>query len=244
MRGARLVWLVAAIVVVTGCASGDSEPGASPSPTSTQTAVERAQAALVPAEAIPPVAPGTVSEASGAYTAEGDQVSAPWAQFMICSTVAKADEAPPSVVEPAAVAAAWTFGTAGASQVDQYAIVYSDEATAEEAVTRARGQAQSCDEAFTSNPEYVGDPPTVAIGEVPDTVEGFRVTAVFRPSDDAVSTVMRSGDTVHYMRFRELYAVETEPGTSEKNPDTALDPAWTDALIDQAAANLVGEPGT
>jgi hypothetical protein len=53
---------------------------------------------------------------------------------------------------------------------------------------------------------------------------------------------MRSGDTVHYMRFRELYAVEPEPGVSEKNPDTALDPAWTDALIDQAAANLVGQP--
>ena len=66
------------------------------------------------------------------------------------------------------------------------------------------------------------------------------MTAVFRPSDDAVSTVMRSGDTVHYMRFRELYAVEPEPGESQKNPDTALDPAWTDALIDQVAANLVG----
>ena len=51
---------------------------------------------------------------------------------------------------------------------------------------------------------------------------------------------MRSGDIVHYMRFHELYAVESEPGESEKNPDTALDPAWTDALIDQAAANLVG----
>ncbi len=86
-----------------------------------------------------------------------------------------------------------------------------------------------------------GEPPATTIGEVPDTVDGFRVTAVFRPSDDGVSTVMRSGDTVHYMRFRELYAVGSEPGEeSEKNPDTALDPAWTDALIDQAAANLVG----
>ncbi len=107
-------------------------------------------------------------------------------------------------------------------------------------MTRARTQAQSCDEAFTTNPDFSGEPPSVTIGEVPDTVDGFRVTAVFRPSDDEVSTVMRSGDTVHYMRFRELYAVESEPGESEKNPDTALDPAWTDALIDQAAANLVG----
>jgi len=242
MRGARLAWLVAAIVVVTGCASGESDPGASPAPTSTWTAVERAQAALVPAEGIAPVEPGTVSEATAAYTAEAEQISAPWAQFMICSTVGKADEGPPSVVEPAAVAAAWTFGTAGAAQVDQYAVVYADEAAATAAVARARTQAQSCDEAFTGDAEYAGEPPEVTIGEVPGTVDGFRVTAVFRPSDDAVSTVMRSGDTVHYMRFRELYAVEPEPGVSEKNPDTALDPDWTDALIDQAAANLVGQP--
>ncbi len=186
------------------------------------------------------MAPGTVSDATAAYTAEADEISAPWAQFMICSTVGKADEGPPSVVEPGAVAAAWTFGTAGAAQVDQYAIVYADESAATEAVTRARTQAQSCDEAFTTNPEFTGEPPTTTIGEVPGTVDGFRVTAVFRPSDDVVSTVMRSGDTVHYMRFRELYAVESEPGESEKNPDTALDPAWTDALIDQAAANIVG----
>lgn len=184
--------------------------------------------------------PGTVSDATSPYTAEGDQVSAPWAQFMTCSTVGKADEGPPSVVEAGAAAAAWTFGTAGAAAVDQYAIVYADESAATEAVTKARTQAQSCDEAFATNPDFTGDPPTTTIGEVPGIVDGFRVTAIFRPSDDEVSTVMRSGDTVHYMRFRELPAVESEPGESEQNPDTALDPAWTDALIDQAAANLVG----
>ena len=181
-----------------------------------------------------------MGEPSGAYTAEGDQVSAPWPQFMICSTVGKADEGPPSVVEPGAAAGAWAFGTAGASQVDQYAIVYADEAAAKDAVTLARTQAQSCDAAFENNPDYFGEPPSVAIGEVPDTVDGFRVTAVFRPSEDSVSTVMRSGNTVHYMRFQELYAVAPEPGTSLKNPDTRLDPAWTEALIDQVAANLVG----
>jgi hypothetical protein len=240
MCGAPMAWLVAAALLVTGCAPEQAAPGASPAPTSTLTAIERAEAALLPAGAIEPVAPGTVSEATAAYTAEGDQISAPWAQFMICSTVGKSDEGPPSVVEPGAAAAAWTFGTAGAAQVDQYAIVYADEAAAAEAVMRARTQAQSCDQAFTGNAEFAGEPPTTTIGEVPGTVDGFRVTAVFRPSDDAVSTVMRSGDTVHYMRFRELYAVESEPGESEKNPDTALDPAWTDALIDQAVANLVG----
>jgi hypothetical protein len=240
MRGARRAWLVVAIVLVTGCGSGESDPSTSPAPTPTQTAVERAQAALVPADQIAPVEPGTVSEMTGAYTAEAEQVSAPWAQFMICSTVGRADDGPPSVVEPGALAGAWTFGTAGAAQVDQYAIVYADEAAATDAVARARTQAQSCDEAFTGAAEYVGEPPDVTIGEVPGTVDGFRVIAVFPPSEDAVSTVMRSGDTVHYMRFRELDAVSDEPGESLKNPDTALDPAWTDALIDQAAATLVG----
>ena len=71
MRGARLAWLVAAIVVLTGCASGESDPGASPAPTSTQTAVERAEAALVPAEEIAPVAPGTVSDATAALHGRG-----------------------------------------------------------------------------------------------------------------------------------------------------------------------------
>ncbi len=50
--------------------------------------------------------------------------------------VGKTDEATPSVVEPGAVAAAWTFGTAGAAQVDQYAIVYADEAAATDAVAQ------------------------------------------------------------------------------------------------------------
>ena len=159
MRGAPMAWVVAAALLVTGCVSEESAPGASPAPTSTLTAVERAEAALLPAEEIEPVAPGTVSDATAAYTAEGDQISAPWAQFMICSTVGKADEGPPSVVEPGAVAAAWTFGRAGAAQVDQYAIVYADEAAAAEAVTRARAQAQSCDEAFATNPEFDGRPP-------------------------------------------------------------------------------------
>ncbi len=228
----------------SGCASGDDASTSSPAPTGTLTAIESARAALLPNEEIAPVLPGAASEPSGSYTAQGDQISAPWAQFMTCSTVGKADEGPPSVVEPGAVAAAWTFGTAGAAQVDQYAIVYADEAAATDAVTRARTQAQSCDEAFTGNPEFTGEPPTTEVGEVPDTVDGFRVTALFTydtvEPKDQVSTVMRAGDTVHYMRFTELPAWESEPGNSEENPDTMLDPAWTETLIAQAAANLVG----
>lgn len=249
MRDPRAFMALAAaalVIAASGCASGDDASGLSPTPTPiptpTLSAIEAAQAALLPIEEVAPVAPGEVSEPSGSYTAEGDQISAPWAQFAICSTVGKADEGPPSVVEPGGVAAAWTFGVAGAAQLDQYAIVYRDEAAARAAVTRARTQAESCDDAFTGNPEFVGEPPTTTIGEVPDTVEGFRVTALFTydsaAPQDAVSTVMRAGDTVHHMRFRELPAWESEPGASEENPDPMLDPTWTEALIEQAAANL------
>lgn len=246
-RGLVVAGAVVALVL-GGCASADtgSEDGSSPTATASQaaTALERAQAALLPYEQVTPVAPGDSSESTGHYTAEGDQVSAPWTQFMICTSVGKADEGPPSVVEPGAAAAAWTFGTAGAAQLDQYAIAYVDEAAAQAAVTRAQAQAAACDGAFTANPEFVGEPPTTTIGEVPDTVAGFRVTALFSydsaPPQDAVSTVMRAGDTVHYMRFKELPAWESEPGESEENPDTMLDPAWTEAVIDAAAANLVG----
>ncbi len=128
--------------------------------------------------------------------------------------------------------------------MDQYAIVYADEAAALAAVARASTQAESCEVGFSTNPEFTGVPPVTEIGKVPDTVDGFRVTALFTydtidPKDE-VSTVMRAGDTVHYMRFTELTAWEGEPGASEKNPDPLLDPAWVEALIDQAAANLVG----
>lgn len=246
MRDPRVLALLASaalVLAVSGCSTGDSDPGASPEPTTTLTAVDRAAAALLPNEEIAPVLPGAVTEPSGSYTAEGDQISAPWAQFMICSQAGRADDTAPETVEPGSVAAAWTFSTAGAAQVDQYAIVYSDEAAAQAAVARARTQADTCEAGFTSNPEFTGEPPDTEIGEVPDTVDGFRVTALFTydtvDPKDAVSTVMRAGDTVHYMRFTELPAWESEPGDSEKNPDPMLDPAWTEALISQAAANLV-----
>ena len=89
------------------------------------------------------------------------------------------DEGPPTAVEPGAAAGAWGFGRAGVAQVDQYAIVYVDEPSAQAAVARAQAQVEMCTDAITGNPEYVGDPPAIEVGTVPSSVEGFRVRALF-----------------------------------------------------------------
>lgn len=230
-------------LAIGGCGtdqgSGDGSPSPSASPT--QSAVERAQDALMTSAELPPAAPGTAVDAGLGSTAEGDQVSVPWTQVWLCAGTGRPDEGPPTAVEPGALAGAWGFGRAGAAQVDQYAVVYQDEAAAEAAVDRARDQAEMCTDAITGNPEYVGDPPEVEIGTVPSSVDGIRVMATFthegKPSD-TVSTVMRSGTTVHYLRANEMSTVETEPGKSEPNPDPMLDPAYVDALVAAAEAAL------
>jgi hypothetical protein len=140
-------------------------------------------------------------------------------------------------VEPDALAGAWAFGTTGAAQLDQYAIVYTDEAAAQAAVTRAQAQADDCAALYEENPDYLGDPPETTIGEVPSSVEGFRVRAVFRSEEDAVSTAMRVGDTVHYLRFSPS-GYETESGDEVPDPGGMLDPEWTEQVIEAAAANL------
>ena len=61
-----------------GAHRSESTPGVSPAPISSLTAVERAVAALLPAEEIAPVAPGTVSDATARRPGRGDQISAPW----------------------------------------------------------------------------------------------------------------------------------------------------------------------
>jgi hypothetical protein len=55
-----------------------------------------------------------------------------------------------------------------------------------------------------------------------------------------VSTVMRSGPTVHYLRFNEMSATEENPGQTEQYPDTMFDPTYVEALITAAAASLTG----
>lgn len=236
------------VLVIAGCGtggggdSGATSAGAGAS--ATVSAVQHAQAALMTSEEMPPAAPDTLVDAGLGYTAEGDQVSAPWSQVWLCAGTSRPDEGPPTAVEPGAAAGAWGFGRAGVAQVDQYAIAYLDEASAQAAVDRARDQTVMCTDAITGNPEYVGDPPAIELGTVPDSVQGFRVRALFTrdtgKTDDMVSTVMRSGATVHYMRFNEMSATESAPGETTPNPDTMLDPTYVKALIAAAAASLTG----
>jgi hypothetical protein len=85
----------------------------------------------------------------------------------------------------------------GYTQIDQYAIVYVDEAAAEAAGDRARDL--DCEGAIRTW-AVPGMTWTVQTGVVPDSVEGFRLTATFTcdegaSTQDEVSTVMRSGRT-------------------------------------------------
>lgn len=235
-------------LAIAGCASAEDggSNGTSPSATPTQSlsALDRAEAALMTSEELPPALPDTVVDAGLGYTAEGDQVAAPWTQVWLCAGIGRPDEGPPTVVEPAASAAAWGFGTAGFASVDQYAITYVDEASAEAAVARARAQAESCADSFTSNPEYVGEPPEIEVGSTP--LDGVRVRLLFRAgtdeASDEASTVMRSGTTVHYMRVEELSVVEHEQGKPEYNPDQdrMVNPDYVEELIAAASASLTG----
>lgn len=244
MTGRRRIVVVGLAVMalaVGGCASADDGSGTSPSasPTVTTSPMDRARAAVLTSEELPAAPPGTVVDAGLGFTAEGDQVAAPWTQVWFCAGISRPDEGPPTDVEPGAAAAVWGFGTAGAAQVDQYAIDYVDQASAQAAVARAREQADTCIETFMGNAEYAGDPPEIEVGATP--VEGLRVRVIF-PGDDSdmISTVMRSGTTVQYVRANALYGYETETGETAHNEDQMLDPQYVEQLIAAAAASLAG----
>jgi hypothetical protein len=206
--------------------------------------LDRADAELMNSDEFPPALPGTVVDAGLGYTAEGDEVAAPWTQVWSCAGRGRPDEGPPTDVEPGAAAAAWGFGTAGFASVDQYAITYVDQASASAAVARARAQAESCADSFTNNAEYVGEPPQVEVGATP--LDGVRVRLLFRAgtdeASDEVSTVMRSGPTVHYLRVEELSVIEPEQGQPEYNPDQdgMVDPEYVEEMIAAAVASLTG----
>lgn len=235
-------------LTVAGCATADpgGSEGTTPSatPTQSQSALDRAHAALMTSEELPPAPPGTVVDAGLGYTAEGDQVAAPWTQVWLCAGIGRPDEGPPTDVEPGAAAAAWGFGTAGFASVDQYAITYVDEESALAAVARAREQAESCADSFANNAEYVGEPPQVEVDATP--LDGVRVRLIFRAgtyeASDEVSTVMRSGTTVQFMRVQELPVIEPEQGQPEYNPDFdgMVDPDYVEELVAAAVASLTG----
>lgn len=245
MTSVRIAAVVlASALAVAGCGD-DGSASSSPTPvgsTTAATSLERAQAALLIDET-PPAPPGTIVEIGTPITAEGDEVGSPWAQFMVCPVVAShPDEGPATDVEPDALAGAWSFGVAGAAQLDQYAIVYADEAAAQAAVTRARAKVDECAALYEASPDYFGDPPDVTLGEVPSSVDGFRVRGVFThdqgaSQSEAVSTVMLVGDTVHYARFAPS-GYQTDSGGEVANPGGMLDAAWTEQIITMAAENL------
>lgn len=198
---------------------------------------------------LPADPPGTDVSAGLGYSAEAEQVNAPWAQVLMCSTAQMSDEGAMQP-EPGAVAGAWGFGRAGAAQVDQYAIVYSDEAAAEAAVTRARAWTDDCDAwvATWAEPDLKY---TVGTGEVPAGVEGYSATLVVaRPkAENMVSSVMRSGAVVHYLRANEMPRVEVEAsgGASGEaavvDSDGTLDEAYVRSLLEAAAASLTQATG-
>lgn len=235
-------------LTVAGCATADQggSEGISPSATPTQSlsALHRAEAALMDSGELPAAPPGTVVDAGLGYTAEGDQVAAPWTQVWLCAGRGRPDEGPPTDVEPGAAAAAWGFGTAGFASVDQYAITYVDEESAAAAVDRARAQAESCADSYANSAEYVGEPPQVEVATTP--LDGVRVRLLFRAgtdeASDEVSTVMRSGTTVHFMRVEELAVLEPEQGQAERNPDFdgMVDPDHVEELVAAAVASLTG----
>lgn len=235
-----VVGLAVAALVLGGCATADDggsdQASPSASPTVTASPMDRARAAVLTSEELPPAPPGTVVDAGLGYTAEGDQIAAPWTQVWLCAGIGRPDEGPPTEVEPGAAAAVWGFGKAGAAQVDQYAIDYVDQAGAQAAVDRARAQAEDCADTFDG--EYAGEPPQIEVGTTP--VEGLRVRAVFPDDSDMISTVMRSGTTVLYLRANEMSTYETDEGQDEHTSDQALDPAYVEALVAAAAASLTG----
>lgn len=238
-----LVVLVGAVLALALVGCGDGSGPSSPSATGsapTASALERAQAALLTDAETPPAPPGTDVEIGRAITAEGAAIAQPWTQFMVCPIVAsRPDEGPATDVEPNATAAAWAFGVAGAAQLDQYAIVYADEAAAQAAVARAQAKFDDCATVYEENSDYFGDPPEVTLGEVPGSVDGFRVRGLFRSERESISTVMRVGDTVHYMRFSPAGYID-ESGDEVPDPNGLLNPEWTEQVITAAADNLAG----
>lgn len=241
----RLLALLALTVALAGCAAEptaqSSSSGATTAPggSATPSAIEVARAALLPSTELPLAPPGTEADNGAGYeAATPNEVSAPWAQFMVCATAERTDDVPPPEVEPGALAGAWGFGRAGAAQVDQYAIVYTDPAAAAAAVARAQAGYDDCDNAVTgwsSDPDW-----TLAQEPVPGGVVGFVTVMTHRAGegstdiDHEYSSVMQSGSVVHYMRFSPMSPGEGVPAPNE------LSPEYRTELLDAAAENLVG----
>ena len=225
-------------MVVAGCGTGGSGPGSTATPTGQETmsASKRALASLLPAAAVPPAPPGdTLVDTMGPDKVTG-VIGEPSRQVMTCTPLEVLMD-DPGPAEPDAAGAASSGFVTGVAQVDQYAVVYSDQAAAQRAVARSRDRARDCQAAFV-----VHSPDAQAqaiISAAPGGVDGFRVRAAYAYRDtgyssDEVSAVLRSGTTVLYLRANETGA----PAGMNWPTDGLLDPEWADQLITAAAEHL------
>jgi hypothetical protein len=234
---------VSALLLVAGCsADEDADPApstAAPTPGPTPESISPTKLAianLLPVGDVPPAPPGSVVETTGPVRVTGE-IGQPHRQYVTCTLLEVPTSDDPGPLEPDAAGAASSNSIMGVAQVDQYAVVYTDDAAADAAVERARGQAEDCDASFA-----VHSPDSDAQAEVsaaPGAVEGFRVHATYASdgsdaTSDETSAVLRSGRTVLYIR-----ANETGSGqNAEEDVDGTLDPAWSDQLVEAAANHL------
>ena len=237
--GAAAGWVVAAVLVLAGCgAGGSAEQGLTTDPTPEQTISPTTLAVgnLLLAEGVPPAPPGTVVDSTGPVAVTG-VIGEPSRQVMTCTPLELPESDDPGPAEPDATGAASSSSVIGAAQVDQYAVVYVDDAGAQRAVDRARKRAENCDDSFAvHSPDARAEASVLA---APDGVDGFRVHATYAADEagttsDETSAVLRSGATVLYLRANETGSGEN----AGLDVDGILDAAWADQLVEAAAAHL------
>jgi hypothetical protein len=243
-RGVRPAGLAtAALLLAAGCAAGipsaENEPTTSDrAPQQLVSAPQLAVASLLLADEVPPAPPGSIVDSTGPVTITGD-IGAPTRQVMTCTPLELPDGDDPGPAEPGAAGAASSSSVIGVAQVDQYAVVYVNEATAQDAVDRARELANGCDEAFAVHSPDSNAQATIT--PAPGTADAFQVHATYdaggpATTSDETSAVLRSGRVVLFLR-----AAETGSGpNADQEVDGTLDPEWARQLIVAAAANLVG----
>lgn len=250
--GVRTGLATAALLLAAGCASGstvesasagsaaeDEPTAAAPTPQQVKSDRTLAVTSLLRAEDVPPAPPGSFVDGTGPVTSKGDVVGQPSRQVMTCTPLEIADGDAPGPAEPDATRAASSSSVIGVAQVDQYAVVYLNDAAARSAEVRARELADDCERSFAVHSPGANAQATIA--PAPGTIDGFQVRATYtagnasRISDEA-SAVLRSGRVVLFLRTSET---GSGPNAGQK-VDGILDPEWTDQLISAAAANLAG----
>lgn len=243
MLRAGLVGLAAAALLLTACGDADDESQTNPTPT-TSTSTSPAPSTISPrklavanlllTQDVTPAPPGSIANAAAPVTPTGT-IGEPSRQVMTCTPLELPGEGDVGPAEPDAKGAAWSNAVMGVAQIDQYVVVYSDDAAAQRAVDRSRARAEDCDAAFAvHSPDAEAE---ATVSAAPDAVAGFRVHTTYQypnSKSDEVSAVLQHGTTVLYIRAAESGSGEN----SEEDVDGILDPAWADELILAASTHL------